>query len=239
MLPNIVQQKIPSKELQREITEADLREQIVKFGLNGDHDNMVIALDALGELYDSHSRFAEAEFCYLAAIKAVKMRYGQTSPETASAYARLSAHYVVAQLYDKAEKANAKAIRILSSSKDPDEFKLAIMYHNQAWLETGYSSFRSAEQHYKQSVSLLNQVLGPSHLMVALTLNNLGKLYKLQSKYSEAETAFAKTYEIFSIQIPNEETFKSFLKNYADVLHNVGKHSKAKEMEARFQASKK
>lgn len=234
LIPPILQ-KAPSKELQKQLTEAELREQIIQFGLAGDHVNMCLALDSLGEFYDSNSRTAEAEFCYLAALKSIKDHYGTASAELAYAYGRISGHYVLAHDYNAALKANIKAIRILNALRNPDQFKLAILHHNQAWLEAGYSSFRAAEQHYNRSIVLFNETIGPDHLMVGLSLNNLGNVYLVQKKYDEAEKAFAQAYKILLSQKVGEATMRRLYRNYADVLHKVGKHKLADEVMSRLQ----
>ncbi len=42
---------------------------------------------------------------------------------------------------------------------------------------------------YKQSVAIQEKVLGPEHPYVAMSLNNLGKLYDTQGGYVEADGA--------------------------------------------------
>jgi tetratricopeptide (TPR) repeat protein len=234
LLPNFVQQ-LPSKEMQIELTEGTLREQVIKFGLAGDHQNMCASLDALGEFYDLHSRFAEAEFCYLGALKSIRTHFGESSAETAYAYSRLSGHYVTTHEYDRALRANSKAIKILTVAKNANLFKLGIMHHNQGWLESGHSSFRLAEQHYKHSIMLLKESIGAEHLLVGLTLNNLGNVYLVQNKFAEAERSFAQAYKILPTHGASDATLRRLFRNYADVLHKLGKHKQAEEVMSRIQ----
>ncbi len=52
--------------------------------------------------------------------------------------------------------------------------------------------YQEAEPWYKQCLSVTQSRLGPEHLYVALSLNNLAELYRSQGRYSEAEPLYVK-----------------------------------------------
>lgn len=203
MLPNILP-NAPSPKLQIQLDEAQLQESIEQFGLSGQDLQMCIALDALGELYDSQERFNEGARCQAAALDILAAHYGKHSKEVGYAYGRLSGHYVLASEYASARVANEKGMKLLARLRDVDELKYGVMCHNQAWLETGFSQFKAAEEHYKQCIMLLAKALGDDHVMVALTQSNLAALYAYQNRFVEAEKLYSQCMKTLDNKLPGD-----------------------------------
>lgn len=231
--------KVPAKVLEDHLIEAKLHEDLERYLKTANFDRMCATLDALGELYDDQGRYEDAERCYEGAIKTLVTVYGKRSSRLGYQFARLSAHYVVSKQFGKAEKANLMAIKILSAVTPKDELKLGMIYHNQAWLESGRSSLRLAEQHYKQCIALFDECLGVDHLMSGLSMNNLAAVYMAAGKYAAAEAAYAKAYKIISLNTPKDPILLGLLKNYAQVLRMQGKHSVAAQIEEQSRALKR
>ncbi|SFK23149.1 Tetratricopeptide repeat-containing protein, partial [Desulfomicrobium apsheronum] len=56
--------------------------------------------------------------------------------------------------------------------------------------------YAQAESHYKCSLAILEEALGPDHPDVARSLYHLGLLYKTQRDYSQAEPFFKRSLAI-------------------------------------------
>jgi tetratricopeptide (TPR) repeat protein len=88
-------------------------------------------------------------------------------------------------------------------------------------------------------VTVLNdtQILGPEHLAVTTSLNNLALLYHNQGKYAQAEPLYQRALAIREKALgPGHPDVADTLENYAGLLRKIGRHAEADKMEARAQA---
>jgi len=58
--------------------------------------------------------------------------------------------------------------------------------------------------HYRRALALKEQLLGPEHPDVALTLNNLALLRKQQGEFAEAAQLYSRALGIFEQTLPAE-----------------------------------
>ena len=65
-----------------------------------------------------------------------------------------------------------------------------------ASLQKGRGAYAEAELSYRQSLSIREEALGPDHPDVAISLNNLGELYREQGRYQDAEPIFQRAIRI-------------------------------------------
>ncbi len=78
---------------------------------------------------------------------------------------------------------------------------------------------------------------GNQDLRLALSLNNLARLYKTQGNYAQAEPLLRRALAIREKVLGSEHPdVASVLENYAVLLHRLNRHAKADKMEARAQA---
>lgn len=73
-----------------------------------------------------------------------------------------------------------------------------------------------AEQYYRRAIDIKARHLGPLHVVVARSLNNLARLYYQLNRFQEAEPLTKKCVEIY------EKLLGSDHPDYATALHNLG-----------------
>ena len=80
-------------------------------------------------------------------------------------------------------------------------------------------------------------MLGLDHPLVATSLNNLAELYRVQGKYTEAETLLKRALGIYEKALgPDHPSVAVILKNYAALLRATHRDVEAANMEARADA---
>jgi tetratricopeptide (TPR) repeat protein len=85
-----------------------------------------------------------------------------------------------------------------------------------------------SELFYKQAVHLRTQALGPDHLAVAASLNNLAKFYYTQQKYTSAEPLAIRFIQIYEKALgETHPDVATGLHNLATLYHMQGKHREA------------
>lgn len=80
----------------------------------------------------------------------------------------------------------------------------------------------------KRLLESQEKALGPAHLDVAISLNNLGELYKSQGRYSEAEPLYQRSISILEKALgPEHPDGAVFLINLADLKFRQGHYAMA------------
>jgi len=73
---------------------------------------------------------------------------------------------------------------------------------------------------------------------VANPLNGLANLYKEQGKYAEAEPLFQRALRIWEQALgPDHPRTRTAVRNYAEMLREMGRESEASELEVHFPSS--
>jgi tetratricopeptide (TPR) repeat protein len=86
-------------------------------------------------------------------------------------------------------------------------------------------------------LALREKVLGPEHLHVAVSLNNLATLYTVQGKYIRAKELFKRALAICEQALgPHHPNLAQFLENYAALLQKTKEMARAFEVKARADA---
>ena len=87
-------------------------------------------------------------------------------------------------------------------------------------------------------MSQINEkALGPEHPQVAIDLNNLAVLYKIQGLFEEAEPLYKRSLAISEKALgPEHPNVAQSLENYAALLRETGRASKAEKLEVRARA---
>ena len=87
--------------------------------------------------------------------------------------------------------------------------KMGVYFYNRA-------AYAESEPLYQQARTIYEKVLGPDHLDLATTLNNLARLYVAQDRYAEAESLYQQAITI------KEKAFGSDHPELAITLDNLG-----------------
>jgi tetratricopeptide (TPR) repeat protein len=101
-----------------------------------------------------------------------------------------------------------------------------MLYHAQV-------NYRDAEPLFQRALAIREKALGPEHLDVATSLNNLALVYQAQGKYADAEPLYKRSLEILEKAAGPPQRVTTVLANYAALLKKTGRGTEAKEMKAR------
>ncbi|MBM4300211.1 MAG: tetratricopeptide repeat protein [Deltaproteobacteria bacterium] len=103
-----------------------------------------------------------------------------------------------------------------------------------AELSYAFEEFHETGQLLEQVLKIQERLLGPEHLDLAQTLNNLGVLRHTQGRHAEAEAFYLWALEICEAQrYPQDQDAVNLMQNYAAFLQEVGRHHEADEVKAR------
>ncbi|TRT97624.1 MAG: tetratricopeptide repeat protein, partial [Microcystis aeruginosa Ma_OC_LR_19540900_S633] len=100
-------------------------------------------------------------------------------------------NYLTAEeLFDKALKINK------TTQRDDLRFLLARSYNDLAKLYRLKANFSEANLNCKKALTINREIFGKDHPYIASNLDNLGDIYKDQSRYQEAETKYLQALEL-------------------------------------------
>lgn len=183
------------------------------------------SFDAVAKLYDEQDEHDGAEKCYMVAIRLMKLYLPKNSPELATEYCRLSAHYSQLGQGELARATNLQALQIFKSNGQEYNIELAVTEHNQAWLELYVGRKKAAEMYLKDCLKLLKTVLGADHLLIGLMSSSLGEVYMFDGNFHGAEKLFKTALGILPQYTGTEEVTKYVNSNYAMVVDRLGRKS--------------
>ncbi len=108
-------------------------------------------------------------------------------------------------------------------------YERAVRLHNRAARCQSAGEPIRPEKLYLRSLALKEQIFGPNHLEVAVTLNNLGLYYKTLGRLPEARTAYMRSLPIMEKELGGSDT------QVGDLLYNLAQLLKkeADELEQR------
>ena len=93
--------------------------------------------------------------------------------------------------------------------------------------------YAEAEPLLEQASKATEQKLGPDHLDVATSLNNLALLYYCESKYAAAEPLYKRALEIREKNLGSEDpAVQQTMQFYAALLRQEGRKAEARKLEA-------
>jgi tetratricopeptide (TPR) repeat protein len=89
----------------------------------------------------------------------------------------------------------------------------------------------------KKALQVAEQAVGPDHIDVATSLNNLAFLYSTQGQYAEAEPLYKRSLAIFEKALgPDHPDVAMTLENMAVLYRKTGRENEAKELDKRAAA---
>jgi tetratricopeptide (TPR) repeat protein len=102
-----------------------------------------------------------------------------------------------------------------------------------AELSYAFEEFQETGHLLEQVLKIQEKLLGPEHLDLAQTLNNLGVLRHTQGRQAEAEAFYLWALEIIDAQgNPQDEDAVNLRQNYGAFLQEVGRHQEAEAFKA-------
>jgi tetratricopeptide (TPR) repeat protein len=103
-----------------------------------------------------------------------------------------------------------------------------------AGLSYAFGEFYQTEHLLEQVLKIQEKLLGPEHLELAQTLNNLGVLRHTQGRDAEAEAFYRWALEICEAHLsPQDPDAVNLMQNYAAFLEEVGRSPEAETFKAR------
>jgi tetratricopeptide (TPR) repeat protein len=121
-----------------------------------------------------------------------------------------------------------EAANILPSNAE----ELRASYLNSAGITLYHAGdYAVAEAPLMQALSIREQVLGPHHPNVAVSLDNLAGLYHHQGKYAEAEPLYQRALAIFEqVLAPHHADVATGLNNLALLYYDQGRYAEAEPL---------
>ncbi len=153
----------------------------------------------------------------------MKLYLPKNSPELATEYCRLSAHYSQLGKGELARATNLEALQIYKSNGQKYAIELAVTEHNQAWLELYVGRKKAAAIYLKDCLRLLKTVLGGDHLLIGLMSSSLGEVYMFDGNFHGAEKLFKRALKILPQYAGTEEVTKYVHSNYAMIVERLGR----------------
>jgi tetratricopeptide (TPR) repeat protein len=104
-----------------------------------------------------------------------------------------------------------------------------------AELSYAFGEFQETGHLLEQVLKIQEKLLGPEHLDLAQTLNNLGVLRHTQGRHAEAEAFYLWALEICEAQRhPHDQDAVNLIQNYAAFLQEIGRHQEADAVKGRI-----
>jgi tetratricopeptide (TPR) repeat protein/transcriptional regulator with XRE-family HTH domain len=115
----------------------------------------------------------------------------QITSEEARDLLMITGHFLHEQAqYTEAERFYQRASSILSPTQEPDRFKVAEQFYNDAVLYLNQGQYEQSEANLQQALVLLNTLYPPEDPILVMAHNTLAELYCAQGRYKEAQELF-------------------------------------------------
>ncbi len=145
----------------------------------------VFVLNNLGVVYQAQGKFADAEKVRKHVVSVYEQSQGPDHPDTADAIGKLATLYQAMGRYGEAEPLFRRTLAV-QERPGMDLVAAARTYNNLGIMQFAVGKQSDAEVSFKRALTIEEQVLGPSHPMVAEPLQNLAAVLKSQCRYDEA-----------------------------------------------------
>jgi len=199
--------------------------------LGKDHPEVAINLNNLAFLYQTTSRYAEAEALYKRSLEIKERVLGKNHIDAAMNLNNLAQLYYITGRYLDADQLYKKSLEIREGVLGKDHPGIAMVLNDIAVLYSSTGKYEAAEASYKRSLEIYEKVLGKDHPNVATGLNNLAGLYFKIGKYAETELLCKRSLEI------NEKALGKYhpavatgLNNLAGLYERTGRYTEAEPL---------
>jgi len=130
-----------------------------------------------------------------------------------------------------------KAALMEAEKYSTDDWRLTQTLSNLAEVYRFQAKYSQAEPYFKRLVEINEETFGPNHPNVAAHLNNLAGNYRAQGMLAEAVPLYKRSLNIWENNLGPDNPLTLFaLKNYVDLLHEMGRDAELKSYESRLQA---
>jgi hypothetical protein len=162
----------------------DTREKV----LGGDALPVAESVNALAVLRRKQGDLDGAEKLYLRALAIHEAKQGAAHPELATMLTNLGILYTEKREHERAGEALARAAALLEARGGPDDVWTAGLFDALGTHREAMGDDAGALAAARRALAIREEVLGPSHPDVALSLNNVaGKLTAAEATRPEAE----------------------------------------------------
>jgi tetratricopeptide (TPR) repeat protein len=141
------------------------------------------------------------------ARKAVELRRqapGATDVDVAADLAVLGSAVAGQGRYGEARVLFEEALSACRAARPPRRYEIAVHLHNLAAIDQADGMSEAAEQRYRQTLAMKEELLGGEHPEVALVLNNLGTLLDQQDRAGEATECYERALRIAEPRLPHD-----------------------------------
>jgi tetratricopeptide (TPR) repeat protein len=119
-----------------------------------------------------------------------------------------------------------------------DDWRLTQTLSNLAEIYRTQSKYSQATPYFKRLVEISEEIFEPDHPTVAAHLNNLAGNFRAQRMLVEAEPLYKRSLEIWEKNLGPDNSLVLFaLKNYVDVLRELGRDAEVKKYQSRLMAA--
>jgi Tetratricopeptide repeat len=158
--------------------------------------DLATSLNNLASLYESMSRYAEAEPLYFHSIAISEEQLGANHPDTATSLNNLARLYRSIRKYVEAEPLYVRALAIREEQLGANHPDTATSLNNLAGLYGSIGRYAEAEPLYVRSLAIREEQLGANHPDTGSSLNNLAVLYYIMGRDAEAEPMYVRALAI-------------------------------------------
>ena len=182
------------------------------------------ALSAAGGIYSAEKKSDKAEAAYKRALEVTIASTGDKSAETGGAYFTLASFYHSGKRYAEAEESLEDALRRLD---DPQTIQVAYLELTDVYLKDGkYEQAVQAAQRGRTYAQQRNDLQMESQMQTAL-----GAIYRKQSRFPEAEAAYARGLELASKLVgPAKMTWATIAVAQAGLYRQTNRLQQAEQM---------
>lgn len=179
----------------------------------------VTAQESIFETYKQAAIDAKEKGNYEEAVRYARLaiseieRFKDSSPQAINeakiaGLNALSSVLIEQKKYAEVEKIKRDEVLLLEKTDAADyptyELNYPMSLESLALILTEQNKFEEAEEIYRKTLSYREKTFGRNHKRTARSLMNLGKLYKKQKKYSEAEAMSRRAVSIYLTALQDE-----------------------------------
>jgi tetratricopeptide (TPR) repeat protein len=172
----------------------------------------------------NQGRYSEATEVAKEALQLAEQKFGSDHPKVWVYLNDLAKLYDSQGRYDEAEPFYKRALEVTAKALGPDRY---------IYTETARNDlYEEAELLYKRALEIREKALGPDHLYVAISLNNLARLYQIRGNYAEAEPLFKRSLEITEKTLgPEHPDVVTILENLTKCRREMGMLDEAENLD--------
>ncbi len=162
----------------------------------GSHADIADARILQGSIFEKLGQHNEAETVYTQAVAICDQVYGNNSPAVAGALVRLAGAYLLTDRTMEAKDMLARAIAICDEAEPGGSATGAEALAMMAEVCRIRHAYSDAAPLFRRALTMLQATVGPTHELVASTLENFAKLHLDQDRELESENMMAEAQKI-------------------------------------------